>query len=264
VTGHEPTPLELQAAAVVAEHLGGTEQPRDGVGAPPKTHDFDIHLPDGRCIALEVTSIAHPDVVGFHNLMGDTEWMAPALRSDWWVALPDPEGGQPVIRIKRVKRTIVDALKALETHDVALIDPDTLDPIAHLPHSLPAAVRDAIEKLRSTGVTFARCTGTAPDDVARLLFMAHGSATGNPDELNELVVERALAKQEKLVAARDAAARHLFIWLTDSYPDAELAFNTLPPPEPPPLPAGIDVVWLARKAWPIRLWRLQPPNEWES
>jgi hypothetical protein len=265
MAGSEPTPRELQAGEVVAERVGGTLESRDGSHAAPGMYDFDIHLPDGRVIALEVTTIADFKVVGFHNLMGDTMWVAPELNTDWWVALPDPEGGQPVIKIKRSKPTMVSALAALEAHGITQLEPDMLDRLELLPESTPPVVREGIKKLSAMGIRLVYSTGQRSDDVAQLLFSAHGSASGNPDQLNDLVLERVEAKREKLAAgeAAEASQRHLFIWLTDSYPDAELAFSTMTPPAPPPIPSIIDVVWLARFAWPIRLWRLRPPGGWE-
>jgi hypothetical protein len=254
--------MELHAAAVVAEQLGGTEEMRDGVDAPDGMHDFDINLPDGRSVALEVTAIADPDVVGFHNLMGDTTWIAPGLRTDWWVGLPEPAPGRPAMRVKRQKPTIVSVLRTLEAHEISALEGWTLEPSAPLPCGTPPAVLEAITTLSQIGVLFVRSTGRRPDDAARLLFTSHGSATSNPGQLNDLVTERVQAKHEKLAAA-EASERHLFIWLTDSYPDAEMAFSMLAPPMPPAIPAVLDVIWLATWAWPIRLWRLRPPGGWE-
>lgn len=85
---------------------------------------------------------------------------------------------------------------------------------------------------------------------------------GNPDQLNALVLDAVRENHAKLVAAQ-ASERHLFLWLTDTYPDAEWAFSTLPPPPAPSIPSDLDVVWLARYASPIHLWRLRPPDGWE-
>ena len=262
MAGREPDPLELQAAAVVVEYVGGEAVSRDGVDAPSGAHDFDINHPDGRTIALEVTTIADTKLQRFYAIMGDTDWLAPELGTNWSIRLPEPQAGQPIIRPKRRMPTIASALAALESYGISQLEWHTLDPWALLPDSTPPDVREAIVKLRSAGVTSARSTGQKPDEVARLYFGTHGGATGNPDQLNELVVERADVKCEKLAAAQ-ASERHLFIWLTDSYPDAELAFATLPPPAPPSIPADIDVVWLAGFVGPIRLWRLRPPGGWE-
>jgi hypothetical protein len=235
---------------------------RDRAGAPAGTHDFDIALPDGRRIALEVTTIADAKVQGFHNVMGDTDWLGPGLRADWWVGLREPEAGRPVIRIKRQKPKIVEALATLEAHGVSALERDALAPWARPPEPTPPAVRDAIGKLTAAGVLHIRSIGEKRDDVARLFFSSQGGATSDPDQLNALVVERVGTKRGKLAAA-EASERHLFIWLGDSHPGAELAFSTLQPPPPPPIPTDVDVVWLARLAYPIRLWRLRPPGGWE-
>jgi hypothetical protein len=262
MTGTEPTLQERQAAAALAEYLGGTETPRDVQGAPPGTHDFDIDLSDARRIALEVTTVADSKVVGFHNVLGDTDWLAPELTADWWVGLPDPEGGQPVISVKREKSTIVAALAALETHGISELNRDRLNPWARIPNSTPPAVREAIVKLISVPVTFVRSFGRKRDDVARLFFSAHGGAVTDPDQLNDLVVERVHAKRKKLAAA-NASERHLFVWLSGTYPAAELAFSTLSPPTPPAIPSEVDAVWLAKEGDPNRLWCLRPPRGWE-
>jgi hypothetical protein len=47
---------EFAAADVVAGALGGRWESRDGKDDRPGMHDFDVILPDGRCIALEATS----------------------------------------------------------------------------------------------------------------------------------------------------------------------------------------------------------------
>jgi hypothetical protein len=46
----------LAAADVVVDALGGRWESRDGEDALPGMHDFDVILPGGRCIALEVKS----------------------------------------------------------------------------------------------------------------------------------------------------------------------------------------------------------------
>jgi hypothetical protein len=252
------------AAEVVAGLLGGTSKSRDGVGAAEGMHDFDVELSDGNCIALEVTTIADKNVIEFHEVLADAaNWAAaPQLKSDWLVAFPDPVGGEPVIKIKPRKPAIIDALKALETHGVQMLGPEALEPHLPLAASTPPAVQDSIGKLVSSGVTLVRSSGRRAADVARLEFSTHGSMVGNPDQLNALVLDEVRENHAKLAAAQ-AFERHLFLWLTDTYPDAEWAFSTLAPPSAPSIPPDLDVVWLARYALPIRLWRLRPPNAWE-
>lgn len=158
MAGREPSKREILAADVAAELLGGTWKSRDGIGAPGRMHDFDVKLRDGRCIALEVTTIADENVIAFHEVLADAaDWAAaPLLKSDWLVAFPDPVGGEPVIKIKPRKPSIIDALKALETHGVQMLGPEALRPYVPLAASTPPAVRDSIGKLISAGVTLVR------------------------------------------------------------------------------------------------------------
>jgi len=71
MAGREPTPEELAAADVIADALGGRWESRDGEDAPPGMHDFDVILPDGRCIALEVTSAIDGAVVALSDAASD-------------------------------------------------------------------------------------------------------------------------------------------------------------------------------------------------
>lgn len=263
MAGRETSESELVAADVVADLVGGCWHSRDGVRAPDAMHDFDVALPGGGQIALEVTSIADPDVVSFRSVLSDTDWLAPTLKCDWWVVLPDPEPRQPILRIKRRAAAIVKALLSLEEYDVTVLGPDVLETSTRPTiEPVPVAVRSAIDTLISVGVTLVRSTGRRDGDVARLVFSTHGSAVGNPQQLNTLVAEQAHDNHEKLAAAH-ASERHLFVWLWDTHPDAEAAFSSSPPSAVPTIPPNIDAVWLARYAWPVKLWRLRPPHAWE-
>ena len=262
MAGREPDEAELVAAAVVADHLGGKEEHRDGPGAPDAMHDYDVILPDGSRVALEVTIVADPDAMSFDTVMGDTTWTAAGVRADWNIALPFPEPGRPAIRIKRNTPRLIAALATLEAHGISQLGPGELDPEARFQVSIPSAVLEAIAKLTSIGVTFVGSTSQREGEVARLRFVSPGSVVADPDQLTELVAAAAVDKRRQLAAATDATERHLFIWLFGTYADAEQAFSAhLPPPQPPPIPPGIDVVWLANGS--TLLWRLRPPGGWE-
>jgi len=57
--------MELEAAHLVAQILQGQAKSRDmrGPGAIDGTHDFDLALPDGRVVALEVTTAAREEQI---------------------------------------------------------------------------------------------------------------------------------------------------------------------------------------------------------
>ena len=52
---------------------------RDRKGAPPGTHDFDVHLPGGRTAVLEVTSHDRGPVVGMWRTISELDWACPEL-----------------------------------------------------------------------------------------------------------------------------------------------------------------------------------------
>jgi hypothetical protein len=233
-------------------------------GAPDRTHDFDIDLPDGRRIALEVTTIANPDVISFAKAVRDpTWWAASELQTDWAVSLPGPDDDRKAIKVKAARSTIVSALVALEANGVPELKHHMLDLWAPLPDSTPPAVREAITKLVSVGVGYVRAWGRSDDQVAHVWFMVNSGAVGDSEQLNDYVVDVAKDNAEKLAAAK-ASKRHLFVWVGGSRSGAEMAFSLLsPPPAPTAIPPAIDVVWLARLGDPTPLWRLEPPGGWE-
>lgn len=162
--------------------------------------------------------------------------------------------------------TIISALAVLEKHGISELDSDVLGRWRPALAGPPDVI-EAMRTLISLEIVFVRSTGRRPDPLAHLTFSTHGSAVGNYDQLNRLVADRAAKKHRKLAAAASASERHLFVWLTGTYPDAELAFSTLPPPSTAPsIPTSIDVVWLATPSngGPNRMWTLRPPAGWEN
>jgi hypothetical protein len=254
-------PGEEAAGEIVAKLLGGTAVPRDVPGADEKTHDLDIKLPDdGRCIALEVTSAADGALEALARLALHTKHEAPTLSQDWWVGLPmDGE-----LKVKPLMKGVIPLLETLEAHGVRGVD--------RFPRGKPAGsegeAAEAARGLHALGALHAHALGPPkPGEVAQILTSLAGGAVSSFVSMNDLVVERARKKVEKLIAA-GCDERHLFVWLSGSASDAQLAMTTLPPPDSvPEIPEGIDVVWLAvgvpgrPVSW---LWRLQPPGGWEQ
>jgi hypothetical protein len=116
-----------------------------------------------------------------------------------------------------------------------------------------------------SGVTEARVLWPRPALEAQLFVTITGGFTADIGRVNDLIIERASPKLEKLVRA-EAAERHLFVWLDGTQPEAELAVALGPPPATAPaVPSRIDVVWLATPPLtePQRLWRVRPPNRWQ-
>ncbi len=254
----ELTPDEEAAAEIVAQQLGGTAIPRDVPGAGDRTHDFDIELPDGRLIPLEVTSAGNEAVEALAGA-AFSDWPAPTLTRNWWIGLPR-DGG---LNVKSLMGALPPHLAVLERHDVELVS--ARQP---LPADADGEVIAAREGVLAAGATHAaRLRTPDPGEAARLLSSMHGGAASNFDLMNDLVAGCARRKAEKLAAA-DGCERHLFVWIRGSASDAALAIETLPPPpDTPEIPDGIDVVWVATGVPgqpPRALLRLQPPGGWET
>jgi hypothetical protein len=252
---------EREAGTIVAERLGGRLVDRDGAEG---AHDFDVVLPDGRNVALEVTSAADESIESLIRAGVTRQHFAPTLTHDWWLGLPY-DGSVEVSKVRAKAPRHLAVLEASGRTEVGGILP------AHRRAPANASEHEvrAIEELFSLGVDFARRLGTREaGENAELLVTLHGGSGSDFAALYRLIESRAEAKAPKLIAA-GGAERHLFVWMRASASDAELAFATLAPPEvPPDLPQGIDVLWLASPAttpgalWG-RLWRLQPPGGWE-
>jgi hypothetical protein len=127
-------------------------------------------------------------------------------------------------------------------------------------------MHEALITMFDVGVSRAQVWNTPEQGKqGEILFMIREGVSSDPGLLNDLVVDRARKKVEKL-RATEATERHLFIWMDSTYPSAELAFATRPPPPAPSIPTDVDVVWLVEPTgWPnhVRIWRLRRLGEWE-
>jgi hypothetical protein len=258
------SPEEESAGTIVAQQVGGKLVALDVLGAPDATHDLDVLLPDGRRIALEVTSAGDEAVEALRREALGRVWEAPTLAHHWWIGLPID--GR--IRVRDLMSEVIPHLEVLERHAVervgGLARADRWSPAEV--HQEPAAAAGAVLRL---GVSHATRLGPPkPGEAARVMASLHGGAGSNFDAMNDLVSECARKKIDKLMAAT-GDERHLFVWIRSSASDAELAIATLPPPASPPgLPDGIDAVWVATSGGPdalyARLLRLRPPGAWET
>jgi len=267
MAGREPAPEELAAAEVVAGALGGRWESRDGEDDPLGMHDFDVTLPDGRCIALEVTSAIDGAVLALSDAAFGREgrqrrWAAAGLTNDWIVTIP-----QRPVRVAEMMNAMLPILEAFEVHGHADVDPH-VDYVYNSPRSeLPTPVVDAARRMIELGVTRARVLAPRADGNAEMFVTISDGFAGDPGAVNRLVAERSEPKREKLARAKaDSASEcHLFIWLDGTQPEAELAVGRLPPPPAPDIPLEVDVVWLATPplATPEKLWRAQQSAAWE-
>jgi hypothetical protein len=131
---------------------------------------------------------------------------------------------------------------------------------------LAPAVTQSVQGLFDLGIDWARSVNPVRQSAAQMHFVFHGAASADFDQFHQVLLERVAAKAPKLLRAK-ADERHVFVWLDGTYPDAELAVATLPPPSPcPELPTGIDAVWLSTSPFgnPERVWVLTPSVGWRA
>ena len=264
MAGRDLDPREIAAADLVMSMIGGRAVPKDDADAPEKTVDFLLEdLPDLRTAALEVTSIADPEVVSQLRAAFGRTWSSPDLSLIWAVALSRSDPNQ---NVSRLVKTMTPLLVMFEREGETKVEVD----YSPRYRPKPAGVKDEMHGARITmfdnGVSRAQVWNTPEQDKhGEILFMIREGVSSDPGLLNDLVVDCAKKKVEKL-RATDATERHLFIWMDSTYPSAELAFATLPPPPAPSIPKDVDVVWLVEPTgWPnhVRIWRLRQLGEWE-
>jgi hypothetical protein len=234
MAGRGPAREELAAADVVAGALGGHWESRDGARDPPGMHDFDVMLPDGRCIALEVTSAIDGAVVALSDAAFGTEarpqrWPAPRLANDWIVTIP-----QRRVRVAEMMSAMLAILEAFEEHGHADVDPHVNYAYVSPRSEMPAPVVEAARRLVELRVNRARALAPPMDGDAEMFITISRGIAADPG--NRLVVERAEPKRKKLARA-SADEGHLFVWLDKTQPGAELAVAKMPPPPAPQIPS---------------------------
>jgi hypothetical protein len=264
VAGRELDPREIAAADLVTSMIGGRAVPKDVGDAPEKTVDFLIEdLPNLRTAALEVTSIADPRVVSQLQAAFGRTWSSPDLSQIWAVALSRSDPNQ---NITRLIKAMTPLLVMFEREGETKVEVDYSPRYQPKPAHISEEMHEARITMLDNGVSRAQVWNTPQQGKhGEILFMIREGVSSDPGLLNELVVDRAKKKVEKL-RAMEATERHLFIWMDSTYPSAELAFATLPPPPAPSIPKDIDVVWLVEPTgWPnqVRIWRLRQLGEWE-
>lgn len=237
---------ELEAAWTVAAVLGARPERRDRPGAPAGTHDFDLHLPDGRVVALEVTSSTVGEVRSMWDTIGRLEWSFPELASNWSISVEAAGAGDPGAHIGRLRQWVAPLLKVLEEERVSVFpSPGPVSPAAQ-------TAIDALGELRVRGGSSAG--GAYPGRVPMVVVGTTGpGGWTDGSSVNSAIEGAVTANLEKLLRA-EADLRHLFLWVdwTDHASEAALALFKLPSAGPC-LPDQIDAVWAAtwqRNAFP--------------
>ena len=248
----------MTASILVASHTGAIEiVARDTPGGPAQVHDFDLVLPDGRVLALEVTMAANPHEISQWTAIGQQNWRSTKLADTWTLSLFQVGGG-PGAQIKKLRKRCEAHLAVLEEHGLSRFEGVNLV----LSHRL----RDAIEALRGLGVR----RGSLLEGTKEpwIYLASSGAYMTSPQAVNAAVEPLAQDNAAKLLKAI-ADERHIFVWIDSTIHGAELMLNDdLAPEDPIDLPSGIDTAWVAREAIrptdPVsRLWRATPSGGWK-
>jgi len=240
---------EADAGSVLAAVLGGTWEGRD-VHATSRTPDIAVLMPDGRAIIVEVTLVINErrqkrNQAAFKRFPPDDR-----LLRDWMVVLQDKHSS----RFDKTIPRLVEALQVLESDGVSHAGINWLherwppQPELPTPGTDSATARDT---LRDLDVELARSPSERSDPNGGQVELAFVVPPGASYwDLSTLVAERVAAKRTKLLNAV-ADARHLFVWLDQTEPEAYLAAVTSDARIPRfILPTGVDVVWVATRYFP--------------
>jgi hypothetical protein len=236
-----PSPYECRAAQLLQQVLDGQVTWRDAPGAPPGTHDFDLVLPDGRTIAVEVTSATDPAAEAFWRAVTKASWRAPTLKRSW---LLDVQTGT---NVRAMRRRVEPLLRQLENAGVWQFDEQD----------------QKVAQLVSLGVRGGAAVnwGQPPE------ILVTGGVGGAVDpEFARMAVEvvaRAQDNRNKLLRA-GAHERHLVVWID---PLGLQAFASMrawrsTPPRYCCLPPEVDVLWVGRPCQTDESWRIVAEDLW--
>ena len=260
--------LELEAAWTLAALRSGRPVRRDMPGAAPGTHDFDVQLPEGRMIALEVTSSTVPEVVAMWDAIGQLDWAVPSLTRSWSVSLQAAERGKAGTRVRRFHKEAPSLLRVLES-ELPTRAGDLFG--TPLEESLSSRALQTIQALRALGVRHGGPVDTMTGNPPLLLVGTVGQARWlDGSSVNQAVADALSANAKKLEAPK-ADERHLWLWVdsTDSEGAASMHGYSLPA-ETPDLDDRADEVWVALWLGRINyetnigaLWHVVAGGEWQ-
>lgn len=277
-----PWDEERDAAMLMRAQLGGVMTQVDTGGGAKQLHDFDLELPDGTTIAVEVTRHNIPMSLGVLSELHKRDWMFPQLRSVWIVSMI------PVYNVGAVHAEIAGLLLNLETAgidrlaiDGALFDTtlhdDELDDDERQDRAAldRTGTRVTAERLRDLGARRVyRWLEADVDGGEVIMGEARQPGSTGPSVVVE-VVERHASRPDnvkKLCAASDRTERHLFVWVERSQQAAVAAFdfsNVLPdgaglPDRTPALPDCVDAAWAVTGYDNAHIWQYHRVHGWRD
>ena len=240
--------------------LGGKARRHDRNDGEPK-HDFDICMPDGSVIALEVTQDMAQARENQRGALEKLRWQFDQLGREWFVDIFDNA------RVNDLHARLPELLGQLERKGIAELNV----PRVAGDHDERTDARTLCE-FRYLGVLSCRSYEPGDDSVGAVRTNQFVDAVwGDAKSVAAVVVRHVSERRDnacKLARAASAAERHLLIWVDDAMLAASAAMQVgerkgLLPSEVPGLPPEIDVVWLALAMADPIVWRLDSAG-WES
>ena len=244
---------EDAGAQLMSRILRGTPRRHDH-NVDDRSYDYDIHMPDGSVIAMEITQDMVQERENQRGAIKKLSWRFDDLGRDWFVDLSDRA------RVNDLHLRLPCLLGQLEREGVTGL-------------VVPRVAREKVEntrafllqQFRSLGVH--ACRSYEPEDNSAgsiYIDQSVDPASFDVDSAAAAVLRHVSEREDnarKLGLASSAAERHLLIWVDHAALDASVAMQVgerrgLLPDEVLDLPCDIDVVWLALAVANPIVWRL--------
>lgn len=266
-------PEEIRACVLLMDVLGIRGHREDGkpvyervdVGPEDNRNDFDLHLSDGRRVAVEVTRDISPAARQYEKMVlnedGHPEGFpktSTILDHHWQIAIEPSPSGDPRPAVQKLQDNIEALLRQAE--ELGVDDPcfpELPDPTCETKAEFDEKI-SLRERLGGLGVRHANHDEWTDHDGPGKLITARLSGPigwSGPDSINgpvERHLEPNLKKLQPAIEDPEAEA-HLFIWVYPGDPRvgafSAIQTSDISEVEPPDL-HGIDAIWLAiDSAW---------------
>lgn len=249
--GEEPA-----AAALMGGLLNGEPTSVDPGGGSVQLHDFDLALPSGKVIAVEVTRHTHEATLATQSATDKQRWEYPFLGYHWHLSMTQ------TFNVKAAAKHLPGLMRAVESSGLEavilraeVVDGSPEEYLGRDKKEMRSVIRERgiatqAQELFDLGVRAVLRLGPATDGNGALYL---GQAPVGGATASHLLTEVATVHASKpdnlakLRSAVDHDERHLFVWVESSATAASAAFGSLRISGVPPEPRAdesIDAIWL--------------------
>ncbi len=239
---------ERDAADLVSSVIGGSPELHD-TGRISGRHDYNIVMPNGSVIALEVTrhtSQADHEFQGVLKKEKKRHWRFPNLTNDYSVTIDTPTNREGI------GTCIRDLLKCLHREVPSLLEEERSEPEPDLTFISPHGQVSPLKKnLRGLGITEVVLLGTAESqDGGMVNIVPRYPPITVGDEIPAAAkkgIDRKAARLMSSAEAAGASEAHLFVWLEHG-PHSQAPVAVMLGghcPECVPRLCDLDAVWVA-------------------